>query len=214
VVKKLLLVGAIFLGAYSYLLYAEKPRIIPVRETLQDVPSQFPEWRGIATPPIDPKVLAVSGVDDYLSRTYISSDQSEVSLYIGYYQSQRAGDTIHSPLNCLPGAGWNPLGRKVISVSIQPKAIIRINSIVVIKGTDKQEVLYWYHSHGRVIATEYWAKYYTILDAFRTNRTDGALVRVITPIAGLSSDEERKAEDRGVAFIKTIFPVLGRFLPN
>jgi EpsI family protein len=153
-------------------------------------------------------------VDDYVSRIYVSSDQSEIGLYIGYYESQQAGDTIHSPLNCLPGAGWNPVKRKMISVQIQPTTTIQINSIVVVKGTEGQEVLYWYHSHGRVIASEYWAKFYMVLDAIRSNRTDGALVRVMTPIAELGTDSESKAEKRSIAFIQILFPILDRYLPN
>ena len=110
-----------------------------------------------------------------------------VGLYVGYHDSQRQGDTIHSPLNCLPGAGWQPLEQGRITVSVRDHgtarpAPIEVNRVVIGKGLDRQLVLYWYQSHRRVVASEYWGKVYTVLDAMRYNRTDAAMVRVITPV--------------------------------
>jgi len=158
--------------------------------------------------------LAILGVDDYINRVYYSSELFPASLYVGFYKSQREGDTIHSPLNCLPGAGWNPVKNSHIQISANDNSSIEINRIVILKGMDKQVVLYWYQSHGRVIASEYWGKIYTVLDALRTNRTDAALVRVICPVAGTEAQAEEFAEKRAVDFVKAIFPLLGNFLPS
>jgi EpsI family protein len=89
-------------------------------------------------------------------------------------------------------------------------APIEVNRYVIAKGLDRQLVLYWYQSHGRVIASEYWAKIFLTLDAIRLNRTDGALVRVITPIRGSEVAAEREA----VQFVQTLFPLLGQYLPG
>ena len=92
--------------------------------------------------------------------------------------------------------------------------MIDINRIVIQKGMDRQIVLYWYQAHGRVVASEYWGKIYTVLDAMRINRTDGALVRVITQIDGSGSESEQIAEKQAVEFVQSVFPLLSRHLPD
>jgi EpsI family protein len=144
-----------------------------------------------------------------------------LGLYIGYYQSQREGDSMHSPLNCLPGAGWLPVSSGRLAIPVQAPAdsasaaagTIEVNRYVVQKGGETMLVLYWYQSHGRVIASEYWGKIYMVLDAIRTNRTDAALVRVIVPMGSSGASSEQQAERLGSDFVKTIFPLLGQHLP-
>jgi EpsI family protein len=174
------------------------------------------EWRGAQQPPLPHDILAVLGVDDYLTRAYFTPAKAGVGLYVGYYGSQRQGDTMHSPLNCLPGAGWQPVSQTTMPVSVPAGAdaaagerTIVVNRYMIEKGLDRQLVLYWYQSHGRVVASEYWGKFYLIRDAVRLNRTDGALVRVIVPVTG----DEQAAETHAVQFIKVLFPTLGGYLP-
>ena len=88
-----------------------------------------------------------------------------------------------------------------------------VNRYVVQKGIDRQLVIYWYQSHGRVVASEYWSKFYLVADAVRLNRTDGAIVRIIVPIAGESAGAEQKAENTAVSFAKELLPKLQPFLP-
>ena len=177
-------------------------------------PMQIEEWRGAPQPPMEPKVLAVLGVDDYLTRAYYAPDQSGlVGLYLGYYGSQRQGDTMHSPLNCLPGAGWAPLSNTRISIPVPGDSEIVVNRYIIQKGLDRQLVLYWYQSHGRVVASEYWSKFYLIRDAVRLNRTDGAIVRVIAPIAIGSEDGGEAAERIATRFVRVLYPMLSPYLP-
>jgi EpsI family protein len=190
-----------------------KPEITPISESLTAMPLQIGTWMGQPSRAIESNVMEVLGVDDYINRQYFGPDLFPAHLYIGYYQSQRSGDTMHSPLNCLPGAGWNPIKRDHIKIPINDHSIIEINRIVILKGLEKQVVLYWYQSHGRVIASEYWGKIYTVLDAVRTNRTDAALVRVICPVADSDAGSEAAAEQRAIEFVKALFPLLNRFLP-
>jgi EpsI family protein len=175
-------------------------------------PMQIEEWRGAPQPPMEPKVLAVLGVDDYLTRAYYTPDQSGVGLYLGYYGSQRQGDTMHSPLNCLPGAGWAPLSNTRVSIPLLGDSIV-VNRYIIQKGLDRQLVLYWYQSHGRVVASEYWSKFYLIRDAVRLNRTDGAIVRVIAPIAIGSEDGGQAAERIATRFVRVLYPMLSPYLP-
>jgi EpsI family protein len=172
-------------------------------------------WTATADSPFDDEILTVLGVDDYVSRVYYRTDGAAVGLYMGYYASQRQGDTIHSPQNCLPGAGWEAVanGRLRIANADGHGRDMIVNRYIVQKGLDRQLVLYWYQSHGRVVASEYWSKLYLITDAIRTNRTDGSMVRVISPMA--HGDEsgaaaERVAED----FVRAIVPTLPAYLPE
>ena len=198
---------------------AQQSEPTPLRAPFRQFPMTLDGWRGRQDAPIDDKVLAVLGVDDYLTRVYYAADRSAVGLYMGYYKSQRQGDTIHSPLNCLPGSGWEPLSNSRIRVPVDSggsgasAAEIPVNRYIVQKGLDRQLVVYWYQSHGRVVASEYWGKFYLISDAIRLNRTDGALVRVIAPIDAGAEDGESRAERIATQFIKKLFPVLGSYLP-
>lgn len=181
---------------------------VPIREPLAGVPMHIGKWEGRPTLEFSEKIVAALGVDEYLSRFYVNGGR-EVHLYIGYYATQRQGSSIHSPQNCLPGAGWQPVQSNRVTVLASGHKPVEINRVLVQKGLDKILVFYWYQSHGRVIASEYWGKVYLVLDAMRMNRTDGALVRVLSPIV----DSEEAAEQEAVSFVKALFPVLPRHLP-
>jgi EpsI family protein len=198
---------------------AERTEPVPIRAPLKDFPMQMAGWQGVQEPPFEPNILRVLGVDDYLTRVYYTPTRAGVGLYIGYYKSQRQGDTMHSPLNCLPGSGWEPLSQAVANVQVSRSegmapSEITINRYVVQKGLERQMVLYWYQAHGRVVASEYWSKFYLIRDAVRLNRTDGALVRVIAPILGDSTTDAARAEGVARGFVQTVFPKLTQFLPE
>jgi EpsI family protein len=210
---RILVLCITFLAASAFIARASRPEVAPAREALSGMPMKIGAWEEEQNAEIDSRVMAVLGVDDYVSRIYHSSEMFPASLYIGYYESQREGDTIHSPLNCLPGAGWNPVKKGRISIPVNGHSAIEINRIIILKGMDKQVVLYWYQSHGRVVASEYLGKIYTVLDALRTNRTDAALVRVVCPVPGMDADAEAAAEERAVDFVKALYPLLERFLP-
>ena len=146
-----------FLGAAGLVQQRNRPEPAPVRSTFDRFPSQIGEWTGRSLPPIDDKILAVLGVDDYLNRAYVGADRAAVGLYVGFYNSQRQADAIHSPLNCLPGAGWEPLARSSIAIPVTGRmgpTNIDANRYVIQKGLNRQLALYWYQSHGRTVASE------------------------------------------------------------
>jgi EpsI family protein len=211
-----------FAGGVGLLARADRPEPVPVRTTFDQFPMQLGEWRGVQDPPFAPEILAILGVDDYMARAYFTPDRAGVGVYVGYYGSQRQGDTMHSPQNCLPGAGWEPVSNTLMPLSVSsakgaPEQTIDVNRYVIRKGLDRQLVLYWYQSHGRVVASEYWSKFFLIRDAVRLNRTDGALVRVIAPIAGTTdadaTEGERRAEAQLKRFVNELFPALNGYLP-
>ena len=199
-----------------FLANARKAEVAEPRADLDGFPMQIESWQAVVDPPMDEDVLKVLGVDDYLSRVYYQPDGAAVGLYMGYYGSQRQGDTIHSPLNCLPGAGWEPVsdGRLTIRDVDGRGRTVTVNRYIVQKGLDQQLVLYWYQSHGRVIASEYTSKLFLIHDAIRLNRTDGSLVRVIAPIRVDASDHGAAAERLAEQFVRVVFPLLPSYLPN
>ena len=207
----------LLLGATTiFLANARKVEVTIAREGFASFPMDIAEWKAVNAPPIEEDVLKVLGVDDYLSRVYYKADGNRVGFYMGFYGSQRQGDTIHSPLNCLPGAGWEPVsqGRLQIANVDGNGRDVTVNRYIVRKGLDRQLVLYWYQSHGRVVASEYTSKLYLINDAIRLNRTDGSMVRVIAPIPFDAKDDGQAAEQLAQEFVRVVFPLLPPYLPE
>jgi EpsI family protein len=216
---RLLIVAAMLLAGSGYVTHAthaEDP--VSTKQSLATLPLELGKWRGQESPAMASNVLKVLGVDEYLNRVYLADREPFVSLYVGFYASQRQGDTIHSPLNCLPGAGWQPVVQDRITIPVSDASgsirSITINQFVIQKGLERQIVLYWYQSHGRVIASEYASKIYMVYDAMRLNRTDAALVRVITPILDVDIATEPAAAARATEFVQRIFPILNGVLPS
>jgi EpsI family protein len=210
------IVSLCMLGGAAYLAATSRPEQVPARQPFIEFPRRIAQWSGREALPFTPDILAVLGADEYVNRIY-TSDKGALALYIGYYQSQRQGDTIHSPLNCLPGAGWLPVSKEHTRIPLtdpeHPTATeIRVNRIVIQKGLEKQLVLYWYQSHGRAEPNEYWSKAYMIYDAVRLNRTDAALVRVVSPI-GPDDADASAATERATDFVQAMFPSLVMYLP-
>src|SRR5262245_38736123 len=115
-VSRILILTFCFLSASVLIALASKAEPSFTREPLAHVPMQIGPWQGRDID-LDDRVARVLGVDDYLNRSY-STAMANVGLYVGFYQTQRQGSSIHSPLNCLPGAGWNPLDRLHLTIAV------------------------------------------------------------------------------------------------
>jgi EpsI family protein len=184
----------------------------PPSEPLAQFPRTLAGWTGIDQE-IDQETRDVLGAGDFLSRIYIQDKQKPVlSLFIGYFLSQRTGQTIHSPKNCLPGAGWTFESSGAVDLTDTAGKPHRVGEYIIANGDARQFVLYWYQAHGRSVASEYAAKVYMVADALRMNRTDGALVRVITPIA--PNEDTSAARERAEGFTRQVAPLLPRFIPD
>jgi EpsI family protein len=179
------------------------------RIPLSALPMQLAAWAGRDAGAFEDDVVAAAGVDEYVNRIYSAPKQTPVALYVGYYASQRQGDRIHSPQNCLPGAGWQPLASSTLRVGTSDGASVPVNQVVIQKALDRQLVLYWYAGRGRTIANEYANRWWLMLDAARLHRTDGGLVRIVAPVIG---DPSRAAHD-AAAFAAVLLPELPRYLP-
>ncbi len=201
----LLFAAAVFLEA------RRQAESVPLRRPLAEFPKNLGEWKGTDFP-LGQDVLQVLGPGDFLARLYGGSVTAPpVELFIAYFPSQRAGDTIHSPQNCLPGAGWAPLEHGKLELSRSDGRRTVVNTYVIGKGMEQRVVLYWYQAHGRVVASEYSAKYYLVADAIRSNRSDGSLVRVSTPMS--SAEGRAGAVQRATRFAEQILPLLDSHIP-
>jgi EpsI family protein len=186
---------------------------VPSAKPLANFEIPSTQWTPIRELPIDEETRQVLNADDTLWRAYRNRETGDVlSLFVAYFASQRTGKTPHSPKNCLPGSGWTPSEAEIIKIS-QPtrQKPISVNRYVVSRGDNQSIVLYWYQGHGRVIASEYEAKIYTVLDSLRYRRSDTSLVRVVQNV---SNGNTQQATDDAVSFVKAFFQPLQEYLPD
>jgi EpsI family protein len=138
-------------------------------------------------------------LSDYLLVDFNRPEVNPVNLYVAYYENQRKGESPHSPRVCIPGGGWqiDTLERMRLDAGLENGKLLHFNRVVIKRGEDRQLVYYWFQQRGRLIANEYLAKWYLFRDALVYNRTDGALVRLVTPVAAaadLASADARLTE--------------------
>jgi EpsI family protein len=205
------MIVALLGGAAVFLHSRGQAEVLPPRLPLSSFPLKVGNWQGINV--IIPQwALDVLGSGEFVERNFARENEPPIDLFIAYFPSQRSGSTIHSPQNCLPGSGWTPTQSSRIEVAQPGGGQLKMNRYILAKGMDRLLVFYWYQSHGRTVASEYWAKFYMVEDAIRMNRSDGAMVRVSTLIAQNGSVGD--AEKRALAFAQEVFPVLHSYIPR
>jgi EpsI family protein len=184
----------------------------PVGPALDLFPAKAQNWEEVRNFPVEQEIRDQLKADDILNRLYQDpASGTAADLFVAYFKTQRTGQSPHSPKNCLPGSGWEPeaTGSVEVAVAGQPQPI-RINRYVVSHGDEKSVVLYWYQSQRRVIASEFSAKFWLVMDSIRYHRSDTALVRITVPV---SNNDLEAATRAGVAFVQTVFPMLKNYLP-
>ena len=192
---------------------------IPLKSPLQAFPRDLGTWHTVGESQIDKDTFDVLKADEVLSRVYLqlmgdptAPPKARVAdLFVAYFSSQQNGQTPHSPRNCLPGSGWQPIETGVVPVTI-PKTnqTIDINKYVIEKGGEESLVYYWFQSHGRVVASEFSEKYFMVVDSLRYHRSETSIVRVTVSV--MNSDEP-KAEHLATSFVQAAFPVIDHYLP-
>lgn len=202
----------LLLQALAFYAFAWRSETVPPVEPLLLFPSVIGDWLIYRDLPLEKEVLEVLRADDTLNRFYVNQTTKEIAgLYIAYFRTQRYGQAPHSPKNCLPGSGWEPVKEDFLSLRVPGwDAPITVNRYVVQHGDQKSVTLYWYQSHNRVIASEYAAKFWAVADSIRYRRSDTALVRILVPVGPAGIDV---AEQTGVAFLQAVFPAMLRQLP-
>ena len=208
------LITLVVLGSTVLLMHARNnAEIIPAHEPLSSFPSMFGNWASQGDIPLQKEILDVLGPGDFLLRDYREvSSRADVGLFIAYFPSQRSGDTIHSPKNCLPGSGWTPIHSDRVTVDLPEQPPFEVNRYLIAQGEDRQLVLYWYWAHNRAVASEYSAKFYLVTDSIRMHRSDGSLIRVTTRLGSRESIES--AQRRLLSFAANLTPVINNYVPR
>lgn len=191
----------------------DRQEIPTERATFFDFPMRIEEWQG--TPlPVEPQFITALRFDDYLLADYSTPRSSFITLYMAYYQSQRKGQSAHSPQSCIPGGGWEITSHRtlytVMDGTERPSA--PVNVVVIQKDREKQLVIYWFKQRHRLLASEYLVKFYLFWDALTRRRSDGALIRLSAAIG--PGENERDVEERVLQFARTIKPHLNRYIPD
>jgi EpsI family protein len=203
----LVLQGIVF---YTIALRAENA---PPTSPLAGFPTDLAGWQMYKDVKIEQDTLDVLKADDTLNRIYLSpARDANVYLFIAFFKTQRYGQAPHSPKNCLPGNGFEPIESGPIWVAVPGRSEpIRINRYLVARGDEKSVTLYWYQSHDRIIAGEFAAKFWLIADSIRYHRSDTALVKVVVPVREGNADAATRT---AIDFVKAAFPPLSRQLPT
>lgn len=189
-----------------------RPQAEIPRRPLDEFPKTIGEWKMIGDHAIDEASMAVLQVDDYIMRNYVNEQGHVLGLYVGYFKNQREGKQVHSPRQCLPGAGWSIVESTEYRLPLTKEGNkgAPINLYVMGKGTERDLYLWWYQGRGRIYANEYLNKLYLILDGVTKNRTDGALVRINMPI---NPDFETTLQNQ-IGFAHLFLQVISDYIPE
>jgi exosortase D (VPLPA-CTERM-specific) len=180
---------------------------------LDQFPLHLGTWNGIPNS-MDQRFIETLDLSDYSIIDFKDASGKEVNLYIAFYESQRKGESIHSPATCLPGGGWlfNQEGKALIPLPPEESQKMPVNRALMKKGDTRQISYFWFPMRGRILTNAYEMKLYNFWDALTRQRSDGALVRLITPI--YPGEDVADADKRLVAFTQAIVPVLNEYLPK
>jgi len=208
-----LLILTILLPVQAVLFYGFAGREhVPSYQPLAAFPRQVNGWQMMEEHPLEQEVLDLLKATDTLNRSYRSPEGYPANLYLAFFATQRAGVTPHSPKVCLPGSGWLPVGNRVLQVELPEETEpLSINRYMVARGADRSLVLYWYQTAHRVIADEYAAKFYLMLDGLRYQRSDTSIVRIVVPIS--ETLEEKQAEDLALRMVRAFYRTIKEQLP-
>lgn len=199
--------------AGGVVLMPERVEAIPQRESFFTFPKQLDHWTG-RRDVMEQIYLDFLKLDDYILVDYASGEHEQVNFYVAWYNSQRAGQSVHSPRSCLPGGGWRMTQFSQVElpeIQISGQAL-RANRVQIELGNRKQLVYYWFQQRGRVITNEYLVKWYLFVDSLTRQRTDGALVRLATPL-GVGEPVE-DADRRLAELAGKVAPRLDRYIPD
>lgn len=203
-----------FLLIVQVLAFHAMPRseAVPLARPFAEFPVELEGWKLLADVPIEEEIQELLKADETLNRVYQDPvSGASLSLFVAYFRSQRAGATTHSPRVCLPGAGWQTREAQVIPLSLPSGRAIHVNRWIVTRDANRSVVLYWFQTSRRVVANEYANKFYMMLDSLRYRRSDGAFVRVVSPVG---DGGDRAAEEAAIRMVQVFFEPLRNFLPQ
>jgi EpsI family protein len=169
------------------------PLVAPIKSVMAEVPGYQ-----ILDQKLSDEERRVAGMTDYVARIYVRDSVAVFNSFVSYYDRQTQGKTIHSPRNCLPGAGWEILTAGTATLNIDGRQEI-VNKNVLKNGAATAVVYYWYQGRGRIVANEYAVKWNLLRDAAVERHTEEALVRIVVPVPGTAGGADPSAARRELA---------------
>jgi len=216
-----MLAGGLLLAAVGTiaLLSPAREQTRPTRVPFSQFPLDLPGgWVG-RLDYLDRDVIATLAVDDHLIANYARAGEPWVNFYTAYYDSQSGGQSAHSPRTCIPGGGWKIAQIEEVSVPLASAgaagartASIPVNRAIIQKGEQRQLVYYWFDQRGRLLTNELSVKWFILRDGIALGRSDGAMIRLVTPIT--AGEDIARADRRLADFLDTVAPRLGRYVPS
>ena len=201
--KRIATILVLFAMTFFAMQHFDDVKSTPILKPLVTFPEAIDGWKLVQKRTLDRSVSDMLGVDDYIDSTYVSSQNDRIDLYVSYFSAVGISGAYHSPQNCLPGGGWVILS--VEKIPIDANRTGTINKMIVINGANRKLVYYWYQNRGRIIASEYWDKIYTVIDSIFLRRRDGSFIRVMT-------DESQEQSAR--VFSRAVALALRDYLPG
>ncbi|MGH9414661.1 MAG: exosortase C-terminal domain/associated protein EpsI [Terriglobales bacterium] len=206
-----LLLGIVLLATFGIRTRLGTAPSVTLHQGFASFPAQVGKWTLASQPALSSEVVAVLQADDYMVNDYTDAQGQQAQLFVAYYRSQQAGDSMHSPKDCLPGAGWEPIRSDTVALTAAgPQATI--NRYLVERDGQQELVLYWYQAQEHIIASEYWGKVLLVWDAMRHGRRDGAIVRVV--VAKGANEPLTLATRQALSLANPGWRALRRFLPR
>jgi exosortase D (VPLPA-CTERM-specific) len=206
-------VAAVGLASATTVAMPQRTEVRPEREWFSSFPLQLGAWTG-KRDVIDSETLGVLNLDDYILANYGDGREAPVNLYMAYYASQGSTSSVHSPSSCLPGGGWRitEFSRHQVASQVPGAAPVFVNRAIIEQGDQRQLVYYWFQERGRNLTSEYKVKWYLLWDSATRQRSDGALVRMITPLP--RHEDVQQADARLVKFSQQVLPTLDDYIPG
>ena len=208
------------LAGCAFIARARSQSAVPLASPLQGVLANLPGYR-FEDQHYTPEERRVAGMTDYVSRVYFRDSVPMFATLVSYYERQTQGKTIHSPRNCLPGAGWEVMSAGARPVTVNG-SVVTLNRYVIKNQASTAVVYYWYQGRGRVVANEYTVKWNLLRDAALAGHTEEALVRVVVPVrtppvpkGGMAAEPSYLAADSlGSAIAARLAQDVDRALPR
>lgn len=178
---RVIIVLLLFLITWWGLQVTEEVTPIPIKKRLALFPHTLGSYTLATSAESSTDELQLLGVTDYIHYTYLREDKRAVNLYVGFYELVGMGAGYHSPRNCIPGGGWgiDRVQPSQLDIGLNSDTASSISEMIIRRGNEYQVVHYWYQNRGRIIGSEYWEKFYQVLDAIFSGRRDGTFVRIM-----------------------------------
>lgn len=205
--------GVLLLAVYPAFAIPQRVELTPARQDFTTFPMQISGWQG-RRDSIEQMYLDVLQLDDYVIANYTRPGSMPVNFYSAYYASQRTGESAHSPASCLPGGGWRieSMARHLLGEVRGEDVPLAVNRVVIQQGEMRQLVYYWFQQRGRNVTNEYLVKWFIFWDSLTRSRSDGALVRLVTPLA--EGEAIAAADERLLQFAQGAVPMLSGYVPD